>query len=276
MQNDLEYLDENAAKLATRAPKSTINLRNAAISDYQRTNRILDACPLCHHEDKSPPQPPIAPIISLGTRVFLTLPTEPEISDGGAVIVPISHHTNLLECDDDEWEEMRNFMKCLTRMYHDQGRDVVFYENAANPGRKLHAALNAVPIPFELGETAPAFFREAILEAADEWAQHKKIIDTLKAAKSGFGKSAFRRSLAKEMPYFHVWFELDGGMGHVVEDERRWPRGDLFAREILGGMLDKDIEVVRRQGKWVKGDRRVEGWKVGWRKFDWTRVLGEG
>jgi hypothetical protein len=90
------------------------------------------------------------------------------------------------------------------------------------------------------------------------------------------GKAAFRRSLAKEMPYFHVWFELDGGMAHVVEDERSWPKGDLFAREVLGGMLDADIEVVKRQGRWVKGDRRVEGWRKGWRKFDWTRVLTEG
>lgn len=190
--------------------------------------------------------------------------------------MPIQHHTNLLECDDDEWEEIRNFMKCLTRMYHDQGRDVIFYENAAAPHRKLHAAMNAVPIPFELGETAPAFFREAILASDEEWTQHKKLIDTLKASKSGMGRQAFRKSIAKEMPYFHVWFELDGGMGHVVEDERRWPRGDLFAREILGGMLDTDIEVVKRQGRWNKGDRRVEGFRKRWRKFDWTRVLTEG
>lgn len=274
--NDLDYIDDNATKLAARAPKSSINLRNTAIQDYQKMNRILDSCPLCHHEDKSPPQPPTAPIVSLATRTFLTLPTEPEIGDGGAVIVPIQHRTNLLECDDDEWEELRNFMKSLTRMYHDQGRDVVFYENAANPGRKPHAALNAVPIPFELGDTAPAFFREAILTSDNEWSQHKPIIDTLKASRNGLGKLAFRRSLAKEMPYFHVWFELDGGMGHIVEDERRWPRGDLFAREVLGGMLDVGIEVQKRQGRWVKGDRRVEKWRKGWRKFDWTRVLTDG
>ncbi|KAJ4991276.1 hypothetical protein SVAN01_03174 [Stagonosporopsis vannaccii] len=274
--NDLDYMDENATKLAARAPKSSINLRNQAIQDYQKTNRILDSCPLCHHEDKSPPQPPVAPVISLATRTFLTLPTEPEISDGGAVIVPIQHRNNLLECDDDEWEEIRNFMKSLTRMYHDQGRDVLFYENAANPGRKLHAAMSVVPIPFELGETAPAFFREAILTSDNEWSQHKPIIDTLKASRSGLGKQAFRRSLAKEMPYFHVWFELDGGMGHIVEDERRWPRADLFARETIGGMLDVDIEIQRRQGRWVKGDRRPERWRKGWRKFDWTRVLTEG
>ncbi|KAB8291258.1 hypothetical protein EYC80_009945 [Monilinia laxa] len=270
--NDLDYMDDNAEKLAKRVQKSEINLRNTAIGDFQKMNRILDSCQLCHHEDKN--QPPVAPIISLATRVYLTLPTEPELSDGGAVIVPIQHRTNLLECDDDEWEEIRNFMKCLTRMYHDQGRDVVFYENAAAPHRKMHAAMQAVPLPYSLGETAPAFFKEAILSSDEEWTQHKKLIDTAARARDGLGKLAFRRSIAKEMPYFHAWFDLDGGLGHIVEDANRWPKGDLFAREIIGGMLDIEPDVIKRQGRWSRGgDKRVEGFRNRWKKFDWTRVL---
>lgn len=271
-ENNLDYIEDNTAKLAKNVPKSEINLKNIAIGEFQKMNRILENCQLCHHEDKN--QPPIAPIISLGTRVYLTLPTEPELSEGGAVIVPIQHRTNLLECDDDEWEEIRNFMKCLTRMYHDQGRDVVFYENAAAPNRRMHAAMQAVPLPYSLGETAPAFFKEAILASDEEWTQHKKLLDTSARAKSGLGKTAFRRTLAKEMPYFHVWFDLDGGLGHVVEDANRWPRGDLFAREIIGGMLDVEPDVIKKQGRWHRGtDGRLEGFRKRWRKFDWTRVL---
>ncbi|KUI54458.1 Pre-mRNA-splicing factor cwf19 [Cytospora mali] len=275
----LEYLDENAEKLAKRVHKSEINLKNMAVSEYQKMNKILDTCPLCHHEDRQPPQDlPIAPIIALGTRVYLTLPTEPELkgAEGGAVMVPISHRTNLLECDDDEWEEIRNFMKSLVRLYHDQGREVIFYENAAAPHRRLHAALVAVPIPWDLGATTPAFFRESMLSADEEWSQHKKIIDTSKRAKEGLGKLAFRRSIAKEMPYFHVWFTIDGGLGHIVEDSSRWPKGDLFAREIVGGMLDCEPDNIKRQGRWSRSDPRVEGFKKTWRKFDWTRVLTEG
>lgn len=272
--DDLDYMDENAEKLAKRIQKSEINLRNAAVSDFQKINSILDKCQLCHHEDRD--QPPVAPIISLGTRVYLTLPTEPELAEGGAVIVPIQHRTNLLECDDDEWEEIRNFMKCLTRMYHDQGREVIFYENAAAPQRHMHAAMQAVPIPYDQGDTAPAFFKEAMLSADEEWSQHKKIIDTGAKARSGLGKLAFRRSIAKEMPYFHAWFTLDGGLGHVVEDSNRWPRGDLFAREIIGGMLDVGPDVIKKQGRWHKGDGRADGFKKRWRKFDWTRVLADG
>ncbi|KAI1205240.1 cell cycle control protein cwf19 [Annulohypoxylon truncatum] len=272
--DDLEYMDENAEKLAKRVQKSEINLKNQAVGEFQKINKILDNCQLCHHEDRN--QPPIAPIVSLATRVYLTLPTEPELNDGGAVIVPIQHRNNLLECDDDEWEEIRNFMKCLTRMYHEQGREVVFYENAAAPHRHMHAAMQAVPIPYDQGDTAPAFFKEAMLTADEEWSQHKKIIDTGKKAREGLGKLAFRRSIAKEMPYFHAWFTLDGGLGHVVEDSNRWPRGDLFAREILGGMLDVEPDVIKKQGRWHKSDTRVDGFRKRWRKFDWTRVLADG
>jgi hypothetical protein len=277
--NDLEYLDENAEKLAKRVHKTDFSLKNIAVTEYKKLNRILDTCPLCYHEDRAPPQNlPLAPVLALATRTFLTLPTAPELTgaEGGAVIAPLSHRTNLLECDDDEWEEMRNFMKSLTRMYHDQGREVLFYENAAAPHRRLHAALVAVPIPYDLGDTAPAFFREAMMSADEEWAQHKKVIDTGKKAREGLGKLAFRRSLAREMPYFHVWFTLDGGLGHVVEDVARWPKGDLFAREIVGGMLDCEPDVIKRQGRWTRNDERVDGFVKRWRKFDWTRVLAEG
>ena len=272
--DDLEYMDDNANKLAKRVQKSEINLKNAAVGEFQKMNKILDSCQLCHHEDRN--QPPVAPLISLGTRVYLTLPTEPELSEGGGVIVPIQHRTNLLVCDDDEWEEIRNFMKSLTRMYHDQGRDVVFYENAASPHRKMHAAMQVVPLPYSLGETAPAFFKEAILSSDEEWTQHKKLIDTAARAREGMGKSAFRRSIAKEMPYFHAWFSLDGGLGHIVEDSNRWPKGDLFAREIIGGMLDIEPDVIKRQGRWNRVDKRLDGFRARWRKFDWTRVLTDG
>ncbi|KLP04287.1 Uncharacterized protein LW94_3822 [Fusarium fujikuroi] len=134
----------------------------------------------------------------------------------------------------------------------------------------------AVPIPYEEGATAPAYFKEAFLSSDEEWSQHRKIIDTGAKARDGMGRSAFRRSIAKEMPYFHVWFTLDGGLGHVVEDAGRWPKGDLFAREVLGGIVDAEPHVMKKQGRWMRGDPRVEGFKKGWRKFDWTRMLAEG
>ena len=274
-KNDLDYIDDNAEKLSKAKPKSAGNLKNMAISEFQRMERVLNECQLCHHEERN--QPPVAPVLALGTRVYLTLPTAPEISEGGAVIVPIAHHTNLLECDDDEWEEVRNFQKALTALYTSQGRDVIFYENAAFPNRRGHAAMIAVPLPYEVGELSPAFFKEAIVSRDFmEKSQHKKLYDTGKLAREAVvgAKGTFRRTLAKEMPYFHVWFDLNGGLGHVVESEENWPTGDLFAREVIGGMLDVEPDVVRRQGRWHRVvDPRAEEFKKRFRKWDWTRVL---
>ena len=276
-ENDLDYMDDNATKLSKKVVQSDVNLRNTAIGDFQKMQKILKHCPLCHHEDTN--QPPTAPIVSLATRTYLTLPTEPEIAKGGAVMVPIQHRLNLLECDDDEWEEIRNFMKSLTRHYDAQGKGVIFYENAAHmSSRKGHAALNAIPLPHHLAETAPAYFKEAILSADEQWSQHKPLIDTLALSRQPrYGKQAWRKAMAREMPYFHVFFSLDGGLGHVVEDERLWPKGDLFAREVLGGVLDVGMEVVKRQGRWERGmDKRVEGFRRRWGKWDWTGVLVDG
>lgn len=275
--NDLDYMDENATKLSKTVAKSEINLRNTAIGDFQKMRRILESCPLCYQEDTD--RPPVAPVVSLATRTYLTLPTEPELAKPSAMIVPLQHRLNLLECDDDEWEEIRNFMKSLTRFYASRDQSVIFYENAAHmTSRKGHAAMTAIPLPHDLAETAAAYFKEAILASDEQWSQHRPIIDTLALTqRAGYGKQAFRKSMVKEMAYFHVWFTLDGGMGHVIEDDRRWPKGDLFTREVVGGMLDLGPEVIKRQGRWEKGDRRLEGFRRKWGPFDWTKVLmGEG
>ena len=86
-----------------------------------------------------------------------------------------------------------------------QPQSVIFYENAAHPSRFPHAAMTAVALPPAAADMAPAFFKEAILTSDEEWTQHVKIIDTAaRAREAGMGRAAFRKSLAKEMPYFHV------------------------------------------------------------------------
>lgn len=106
-------MEENATKLANHVHRSESGLKAAATNEYQKIQQIIDGCPLCHHEDRH--TGPQAPLVALGTRVYLTLPTEPEMADGGACIVPIEHHVNLLECDDDEWEEIRVRVRADTR-----------------------------------------------------------------------------------------------------------------------------------------------------------------
>ena len=77
--------------------------------DYKRTQKALASCPFCYGEDDSAPK---APIIALGTRVYLSCTTREELAPGHCLVVPIQHHLTMLEGDDDVWDEIR------VRNYH--------------------------------------------------------------------------------------------------------------------------------------------------------------
>lgn len=61
-------------------------------------------CPFCYGEDDSPPK---APVVAMGTRAYLSCTIAEELMNGHCLIVPIQHHLNMLEADDDVWDEVR-------------------------------------------------------------------------------------------------------------------------------------------------------------------------
>ncbi|ANB14124.1 hypothetical protein AWJ20_5082 [Sugiyamaella lignohabitans] len=270
--NDLDYMDDNVEKLATIAQKSEQNLRNQMIEKTRRLNESISECRLCLEEGGSSG----TTIISIATQVYLCVAPEPAIVKGTVAIVPMDHYTNTLECSDDEWEEIRNFMKSLTQMWHKKRKGVLFYENAVNRSGRLHASIFAVPVPFHLLDSAPGFFQESIIALSDEWSSHRHIIDTRKpttATQNVDPKYLFRTSIAKQAPYFHVWFNINGGIGHIVEDTAHWPKGDRFARDVIGGMLRLDPVLIRQSTKWIKGSSERDFIDELWHDFDWTLAI---
>jgi hypothetical protein len=103
-QNDLDYIDDNAEKLGRQKMRSDAMKRQFAIHDYARTQKSLATCSFCFAEDDTPPK---APIIAMGTRVYLSCTLNEELVSGHCLIVPIQHHLNMLEGDDDVWDEVR-------------------------------------------------------------------------------------------------------------------------------------------------------------------------
>jgi Protein similar to CwfJ C-terminus 1 len=103
-KNDLDYMDENAERLAAAPKRKEIDLKSMSVQEYKKQQEVMEKCPLCYKDDG---RMPLAAVVSLGTRVYLSLPTEPELTSDGAMIVPLRHAKNLAECDDDEWEEIR-------------------------------------------------------------------------------------------------------------------------------------------------------------------------
>jgi hypothetical protein len=95
----------------------------------------------------------------------------------------------------------------------------------------LSFSYRSVPVPWDLFDDAPAYFREGILASESEWSQHKKLIDF--SARPG----GFRRALVANLPYFMVQWDYKGekGFGHVIEgvDEGGGKAGDAEDQGIV-------------------------------------------
>ncbi|KAJ3070879.1 hypothetical protein HDU98_006112 [Podochytrium sp. JEL0797] len=263
-REDLDYMDEKADDLAKKTQVSDYSKRQNAIHDFKKSNAALEKCIHCFQDSTNAPK---TPLLATGSRMYLTLPSTIPLTPYHCQIVPIAHTLTTLELDDDDWTELRNFMKCVIQMNWERGFGTVFMEQVVNFKWHKHTVVDCVAVPLGKFEDAPAYFKEAIEASEEEWSQHRKLIDT--------SKNGFRRSMVKNLPYFHVWFEPNKGYGHVIEDSQEWP--DWFGREVLASMMELSPDKWRRP-KRASGEeigQRVGEFRKAFDKFDWTKALGE-
>uniref|UniRef100_A0A4W6BST2 CWF19 like cell cycle control factor 2 n=1 Tax=Lates calcarifer TaxID=8187 RepID=A0A4W6BST2_LATCA len=100
-------------------------------------------------------------------------------------------------------------------MFESQELDCVFMETHMNPRRRQHMVYECIPLPRELGDMAPIYFKKAIMECDEEWAMNKKIVD--------LSSKDIRQAVPRGLPYFAVDFGLQGGYAHVIENEQKFP-----------------------------------------------------
>ncbi|KAJ7505481.1 CwfJ C-terminus 1-domain-containing protein-like protein [Mycena galericulata] len=284
-QNNLDYIDENADKLGRQKMRSDAMKRQFAVHDYKRTQKVMAECHFCFAEDDSPPK---CAVVAMGTRVYLSCTVNEELVNGHCLIVPMQHHLNMLEADDEVWDEVRNFMKCLMRMFAEEDQGVIFYETVISLKWQKHTCIECVPLPWAQYEDIPQYFKESILASEAEWSQHKKVIDF--ARRPG----GFRRAMVPNLPYFMVQFDHKGekGYGHVIEgtgdattedgglEEGEKGGGEFpsyFAGEIIGNVLELEPRKWRRPKRidFRSNKERVAEFKKKYDKFDWTGMIGQ-
>lgn len=117
------------------------------------------------------------------------------MTEGHCLISPLQHHCSATGLDEDVWSEMQVslrwgaephrgrggadcvtvctshhllcaplrraqlFRRTLVRMFQSQDLDCVFMELHINPRQRRHMVLECVPLPRELGDMAPIYFK---------------------------------------------------------------------------------------------------------------------
>ncbi len=218
---------ENREKKMSGA-KQQLKAKEKAVRDYKRMQTSQNKCIYCIDAPDKPKHLHVA----YGNLAYLMLPAQGRLLPGHCIIAPIAHAQSSRQVDEDVWEEMRNFKKCLVRMFSQEGKECCFIETAMNLGHAgRHAVVECIPISADIAAKAPMYFKKAIDEAESEWSTHdaKKCLST--APPKGL-----RGTIPANFPYFHVEFNMRGGFVHVIDDETKWKWN--FGRNILIGLLD--------------------------------------
>ncbi|XP_035542899.1 CWF19-like protein 2 isoform X1 [Juglans regia] len=233
----------------------------------QKNMRLLtqqERCLFCFENPKAPKHL----IVSIAQFTYLMLPHWQPIVPGHCCIVPLQHESATRIVEDNVWEEIRNFKKCLIMMFAKQEKDVVFLETVMSLAQRRHCLIECIPLPREIAQQAPLYFKKAIDEAEDEWSQHnaKKLIDT--------SQKGLRGSIPKNFPYFHVEFGLYKGFVHVIDDEKQFKSS--LGLNVIRGMLQLPEEDMHRRRRYESIEVQREAVKSfvrDWEPFDWTKQL---
>ncbi|KAM9801435.1 CWF19-like protein 2 [Neosynchiropus ocellatus] len=235
-------------------------MRNRAIGESRKLAASMDKCRHCF----SSPELPKHLIIAVGSKVYLSLPAGLSMTEGHCLICPLQHHCSATGLDEDIWDELQVFRRSLVRMFESQELDCVFLETNMSQHRRQHMVVECIPLPRELGDMAPIYFKKAIMECDEEWAMNKKVVD--------LSSRDIRKAVPRGLPYFAVDFGLQGGFAHVIENEQKFPH--YFGKEVVGGMMDLE---PRRWRKLIRENfddqrKKVLQFAQWWKPYDCTKA----
>ncbi|VDN14932.1 unnamed protein product [Dibothriocephalus latus] len=162
-------------------------------------------------------------IISVGQRVFLSLPEHASLTPGHCFIAPHEHIGAMTRVDgvaaDEAYAYKQKLCKLASRSLDLSHGSYVFLEVAAYPNSyKHHVRIECIPVDRETLEELPLYFKKALHELGSEWDQNKRVIPL---RRPGFGA---RDSVPENFGYFAVEFGDRGeGFVKVIEDWSSFP-----------------------------------------------------
>ncbi|XP_058105568.1 uncharacterized protein LOC131249019 isoform X2 [Magnolia sinica] len=102
-------------------------------------------------------------VVSIANFTYLMLPQWQPVVQGHCCILPMQHESATRTVDNDVWDEIRNFKKCLLMMFAKQDKDVVFLETVMGLAKqRRHCLVECIPLPRDIAKEAPLYFKKDI------------------------------------------------------------------------------------------------------------------
>lgn len=213
-------------------------------------------------------------IMARGHYCYLALPLYGRVHPWHAMIIPYEHTPSTITSDhvDDLREEVRNFKKCLLRMWASKGLSGLFAEVCTSSNSQVsinHAYIDAMPFSNNAFD-AELTWHKALTEAESEFTlQHKPVIRFHKT-------KPLHNTIPVNSAYIAVWLGVDEGMVHLVEGSNEsinGVKGDFGRVVMRGHRLRNNNSSEGGSTQCTKAD--AEQFRKLYKAFDWTHLLNQ-
>lgn len=254
--NDMDDVFEHEIARTDLEAKEDKRNRAQAIKEHKDLSKSIDNCWWCLDSKNMLKHM----IVTMDSKICLSLPACTSLITHHCILTPVQHVACQLQLDEDVWDRLKEFKRKLTEMFNNEDLYPIFFEVYKKHHKFSHMQLECIPLPKEFGESAPMYFKKALLECETEWSVNKKIID--------LKHKDVRHAVPNGLSYFMVEFASHSGYAHIIEDKELFPKN--FAEEIIGGMLDLDCKLWRKPKRLNFDEQRIKVLKFTeiWKKYN--------
>ncbi|EYB82464.1 hypothetical protein Y032_0359g3420 [Ancylostoma ceylanicum] len=122
---------------------------------HERLERSLNDCVRCLESRKLAKHA----VVAVGIHTYLAVAEWDGLDEQHCLIIPTEHVSSSVQLDENVWDEMRIWRKGLAALWRANDQDCLFLEMSRNVAANQHLVIECVPVPVEVGDTAPIYFK---------------------------------------------------------------------------------------------------------------------
>ncbi|KAG7362788.1 CwfJ domain containing protein [Nitzschia inconspicua] len=264
------HMPDNTIKKSTKqVQKEQERERLRHLTQYQKQEKVTSMCSWWINSSNFTKHR----LLAFGKHVSLMMaPLNASLDPGHQFyLVPLKHAPSFVDCDDDGiWEEVALFRRSLENMYAKERKGIILVETVLPNKGFWQTKMDVIPVPFSALQDAPIFFKSSMVEQADEFGTHNKLLKTSV-------QKPLRSVIPKKFPYFYIdWGNIatssSTGYAQIIESSEF--RHD-FGLDTLAGMLNLDPIRFHRKRSFPPDTERttIAEFQSKWKDHDWTSQL---